>query len=91
MTDTVDFDVPADHCLEMGTIIQAGDTHLELMLRGTEQQINQRFSQLEQMARSITDHVTVHKEVYNHKGLPIVTAMFDFNCTAEKLIFELKL
>ncbi|MGI2026512.1 DUF406 family protein [Endozoicomonas acroporae] len=89
---TAELEVDADHCLEIGQVIAPGDTHLEMTIKGdTEQQANDQMATMEALANSISDHCQVKKTVSLHQGSATIDAMFDFDCTAEKLIFELYL
>ncbi|WP_157237095.1 DUF406 family protein [Endozoicomonas elysicola] len=89
---TTELEVVADHCLEIGEVIIPGDTHLEMTVEGsTEQQANDQLVWMEALASSISDHCTIRKTVNHQPGSVTIDAMFDFDCTAEKLIFELYL
>ncbi|WP_257285607.1 YfcZ/YiiS family protein [Endozoicomonas sp. SESOKO1] len=89
---TAELEVDADHCFEIGEVIAPGDTHLAMTIKGdTEQQANDQMAKMEALANSISDHCQVKKTVNRHKGSVTIDAMFDFDCTAEKMIFELYL
>lgn len=89
---TVELEVDADHCFEVGEVIVPGDTRFEMTLEGeTEQQVNEQFARMETLANSISDHCTIEKRLHHKGGAVTIDAMFDFDCTAEKLIFELYL
>ena len=92
MGNTTEMEVIADHCLELGEVIGPGDTHYETCINGaTLHQVAQQFERMEALANRISDHCTVNKCVIRKKGSVTIDAMFDFDCTAEKLIFELYL
>ncbi|USE33974.1 DUF406 family protein [Endozoicomonas sp. SCSIO W0465] len=89
---TVELEIDADHCFEIGEVIVPGDTHFEMTIKGdTEQQANDQMTKMEVLANSISDHCQIKKTVNDHGGSVTIDAMFDFDCTAEKLIFELYL
>ena len=92
MVNTTELEVVADHCLELGEVIGSDDTHFETSISGTtEHQVKEQFERMEALANSISNHCTVKKSVSRKKGSVTIDAMFDFDCTAEKLIFELHL
>ncbi|WP_306800273.1 DUF406 family protein [Endozoicomonas sp. YOMI1] len=49
------------------------------------------MAKMEALANSISDHCQINKTVNHHQVSIIIDAIFDFDCTAEKLIFELYL
>ncbi|CAM3834542.1 DUF406 family protein [Parendozoicomonas haliclonae] len=90
--NTTDIEVVADHCLEIGEVILPGDTHYECLLAGKkESELNDDFNRLEQRARDISKTCKVNKVVSQDDGRVTINAMFDFDCTVEKMIFELYL
>lgn len=89
---TVELEVAADHCVEIGEVIIPGDTHFETTIEeSTEQQAADHFARMEALANSISNHCIIRKTVNHQPGSVTIDAMFDFDCTAEKLIFELYL
>ena len=89
---TAELEVGADHCIEIGEVIVPGDTHLVMSIKGdTEQQANDQMAKMEALANSISDHCQIKKTVSHLKDSVTIDAMFDFDCTAEKMIFELYL
>lgn len=79
----------ACNCVEVGTIIKEDDTVLTLDLSGVDAET--QLSRLTADAREIgAGNCKVTAETVDQSGSPVIRAMFDFDCTAEKLIFEMK-
>ena len=81
----------ADNCIEVGTLIGENDTLLSLDCRddGTLT-AKQRFSRMERAARGVSEHCQVKSEERTEQGIVVIHAMIDFDCTVEKLIFQMK-
>ncbi len=79
----------ACNCVEVGTVIKEDDTVLTLNLAGVnaEKQLNQLKADASEIG---SGNCTVTAETIEQDGAPVIRAMFDFDCTAEKLIFEMK-
>ncbi|MRI32111.1 hypothetical protein EOPP23_03765 [Endozoicomonas sp. OPT23] len=82
----------ACNCVDVGTLISEDDTQLALEIRGDDiATAQEKFSQIEKKARSIgSGKCAVQSEILNDNGFTIIKAMLDFDCTAEKLIFEMQ-
>lgn len=79
----------ACNCVEVGTIIKEDDTVLTLNLSGIDAET--QLSQLKADASEVgSGNCKVTAETVEQSGNPVIRAMFDFDCTAEKLIFEMK-
>ena len=92
MKETDQYESVACNCVEVGTLIREDDTLLTLeFCDGDELTAKEQFSRMEKEARSIgSGNCQVQSEVLEREGKPVVRAMFDFDCTAEKLIFQMK-
>ena len=88
MKENDDFESVACNCVEVGTLINEDDTRLVLDLTGDN--ANEEFSRLESKAKAIgSGNCKVSSETVDEQGHTVIRAMFDFDCTAEKLIFEM--
>ena len=89
MNDKDPYESLACNCVEVGTIIKEDDTVLTLNLAGVDAET--QLSQLKADALEIgSGNCKVTAETVEQEGSPVIRAMFDFDCTAEKLIFEMK-
>ena len=83
------FESAACNCVEVGTIIKENDTLLTIDLWGVDAE--NQLSKLTADAKEIgSGNCKVTSETLNKDGTPVIRAMLDFDCTAEKLIFEMK-
>ena len=89
MNDKDQFESLACNCVEVGTIIKEDDTLLTLDLSGANAE-----TQLEQLKADAlkvgSGNCKVSAETIDEGGKTIVRAMLDFDCAAEKLIFQMK-
>ena len=92
MKDTDQYDSIACNCVEVGTLIKEDDTLLTLDF--TDQDglsAKEQLSLMEKEAKTIgSGNCKVQSETLVDDGKPVIRAMFDFDCTAEKLIFQMK-
>ncbi|WP_263322247.1 YfcZ/YiiS family protein [Endozoicomonas sp. Mp262] len=88
MKDSDEFESMACNCVDVGTLINEDDTRLVLDFTGDN--ACEEFSRLETKAKSIgSGNCKVSSETLDDKGMTHIRAMFDFDCTAEKLIFQM--
>ena len=89
MNDKDQYESLACNCVEVGTIIKEDDTLLMLDLSGANAE-----TQLEQLKTDAcqigSGNCKVSSETIDQDGKTIVRAMLDFDCAAEKLIFQMK-
>ena len=89
MKDTDEFESIACNCVEVGTIIREDDTVLTINLSGVN-----AHSDLETLKAEAAEigsgNCKVTTETIDENGQTAIRAMFDFDCTAEKLIFQMK-
>lgn len=89
MNDKDQYESLACNCVEVGTIIKEDDTLLTLDLSGTNAET--QLEQLKADALKIgSGNCKVSAETINDHGNTIIRAMLDFDCAAEKLIFQMK-
>ena len=89
MNEKDQFESLACNCVEVGTIIKEDDTVLTLDLSGVDAE--NQLSKLKAHASEIgSGNCKITAETVDQSGAPVIRAMFDFDCTAEKLIFEMK-
>ena len=83
------FESLACNCVEVGTIIREDDTVLTVDLSGVDAET--RLSKLQADAGEIgSGNCKMTAKTVDRDGTPVIQAMFDFDCTVEKLIFEMK-
>ena len=76
-------------CVEVGTIIQEDDTILTLDLCGSDAQ--SRFETLKTAAAAIgSGNCQISSETVDENGQAVIRVTLDFDCAAEKLIFQMK-
>ena len=89
MNEKDQYESLACNCVEVGTIIKEDDTLLTLDLSGANAE-----SQLEQLKEDAvkvgSGNCKVSAETIDQDGKTIIRAMLDFDCAAEKLIFQMK-
>lgn len=92
MKDTDEFESVSCNCVEVGTLIREDDTLLTLDFSDNgDLSAKEQFARMEKDARSIgSGNCQVKSEIIEEGGKPVIRAMFDFDCTAEKLIFQMK-
>ena len=92
MKDTDQYESAACNCVEVGTLIREDDTLLTLDFSDNDGlTAREQFSRMEREAKSIgSGNCQVKSEALEEGGKPVIRAMFDFDCTAEKLIFQMK-
>ena len=79
----------ACNCVEVGTIIKEDDTVLNIDLSGVNAEL--QFDVLKQEAAKIgSGNCKISSEIVDENGQTVIRAMFEFGCTAEKLIFQMK-
>lgn len=79
----------ACNCVEVGTVIREDDTVLTLDLCGPD--AHSRFDALHTAAVSVgSGNCQASCETVDENGQTVVRATFNFDCTAEKLIFQMK-
>ncbi len=86
------FESLACNCVDVGTLISEDDTQLALEVRGDDiATAQEKFSQIEKKALSVgSGNCSIHSETLSDNGVTVVKAMLDFDCTAEKLIFQMQ-
>ena len=88
MKDKDEYESLACNCVDVGTLINEDDTRLVLDFSGDT--AREEFSRLETKAKTIgSGNCKVSSETIDDNGRPAIRAMFDFDCTAEKLIFQM--
>lgn len=89
MNEKDQYESLACNCVEVGTIIREDDTLLTLDLTGADAQL--RFEQLKADAAKVgSGNCKISSEALSQDGQAVIRASFDFDCTAEKLIFQMK-
>ena len=89
MNEKDQYESLACNCVEVGTIIKEDDTLLTLDLSGVNAET--QFEQLKVDATKIgSGNCKVSAETIDEGGQTIIRAMLDFDCAAEKLIFQMK-
>ncbi len=79
----------ACNCVEVGMVIREDDTILTLDLRGSDAE--SRFEALKTAAAGIgSGNCTISCETIDDEGQSAIRAIFDFDCAAEKMIFQMK-
>ena len=83
-----EFESAACNCVEVGTLINENDTRLVLDIHGINAE--SQLSHLIEKAKTIgSGKCKISSERVEDQGRPVIRAMFDFDCTAEKLIFQM--
>ncbi len=89
MNDKDPYESLACNCVEVGTIIKEDDTCLTVDLSGVEAEYE--LENLQKNARKIgSGNCKMSAKTIDDNGHTIIRAMFDFDCTVEKLIFQMK-
>ncbi|WBA80669.1 DUF406 family protein [Endozoicomonas sp. GU-1] len=89
MNEKDPFESLACNCVEVGTIIKEDDTVLTIDLSGVNAE--SRFDALKEEAVKIgSGNCKISAETIDEHGQTVIRAMFEFDCTAEKLIFQMK-
>ena len=89
MNEKDQYESLACNCVEVGTIIKEDDTLLTLDLSGANAET--QFDQLKTDAGKIgSGNCKVSAETIDQDGKTVIRAMLDFDCAAEKLIFQMK-
>ena len=82
------FESVACNCVDVGTLINENDTRLVLDFYGSNAE--SELDQLTTKAKAIgSGNCKVSSETIDEHGKTVIRAMFDFDCTAEKLIFQM--
>ena len=91
MNEKDQYESLACNCVEVGTLIKEDDTHLTLDIKGNEtHSAEEEFSRIEKKAKSVgSGNCQVQSETIDDGGRTIIRAMFEFDCAAEKLIFQM--
>ncbi|WP_067519469.1 DUF406 family protein [Endozoicomonas ascidiicola] len=89
MQDTDEFESIACNCVEVGTVIREDDTVLTINLSGVNAHFELEGLKVE-AAKIGSGNCKITSETIDESGQTIIRAMFDFDCTAEKLIFQMK-
>lgn len=88
MKDDNHFETQGCSCVDVGTLIQEEDTRLEMTFSGA--QADETFNRLKARAQAIgSGQCRVAMETLDQDGAPCIRAVFDFDCAAEKLIFQM--
>ncbi|WP_257263477.1 YfcZ/YiiS family protein [Endozoicomonas sp. ONNA2] len=83
------FESLACNCVEVGTLIREDDTVLTIDLSGVDAE--SRFAALKEEAAKIgSGNCKISAETVDEHGQTAIRAMFQFDCTAEKLIFQMR-
>ncbi|WP_419535001.1 DUF406 family protein [Endozoicomonas sp.] len=89
MNEKDQYESLACNCVEVGTIIKEDDTVLTIDLSGVNAE--SRFDTLKEEAAKIgSGNCKISSETVDENGQTVIRAMFEFDCTAEKLIFQMK-
>ena len=89
MDDKDRYESKACNCVEVGTVIREDDKVLIVNLSGVD--VEQQLDDLAEAAHQVgSGNCKVTSETIDQDGVPAIRAMLDFDCTAEKLIFEMK-
>ena len=91
MNEKDPFECTTCNTVEVGTLISDDDTRVTLEIRGDEAVSAQdKFSKIEQRALSVgSGNCKIQSETCQENGITVIKAMLNFDCTAEKLIFEM--
>ena len=88
MNDYDPYESLADDCVEIGTIIREDDTVVVLDIVGPDAWVH--FDELKATAAGIgSGNCQISSETIDDSGQTVIHAMFDFDCAAEKLIFQM--
>ena len=89
MEQNRDFDCKACTCVEIGSLIKEDDVTLIVDLVGADADV--RFESLKANALQIgSGDCQISSEIIELEGVSTLRASFVFDCTAEKLIFQMK-
>lgn len=89
MEQNQDFDCKACTCVEIGSLIKEDDVTLIVDLAGVDAE--ERFEALKASALQIgSGNCQISSEIVELEGVSTLRAAFVFDCTAEKLIFQMK-
>lgn len=89
MNENDPYESLADDCVEIGTVIRENDTILALDISGPEAW--SEFDTLKSEAARIgSGNCQVSYGAIDESGQTVIYAMFDFDCAAEKLIFQMQ-
>lgn len=93
MNEKDPFECTTCNTVEVGTLIRDDDTWVTLEIRGDKAiSARDKFRKIEQRARSVgSGNCKVQSETSQENGITVIKAMLDFDCTAEKLIFQMSL
>ncbi|WP_422134923.1 DUF406 family protein [Endozoicomonas sp. ALD040] len=87
------FECNTCNTVEVGTLIRDDDTWVTVEIRGDKAvSAQEKFNKIEQRALSVgSGNCKIQSETIQENGITVIKAMLDFDCTAEKLIFEMSL
>ena len=89
MNENDPYESLADDCVEIGTVIKEDDTILALDISGPD--VWSDFDTLKSEAARIgSGNCQVSYGAIDESGQTVIYAMFDFDCAAEKLIFQMQ-
>ena len=89
MNDNDQFESLACNCVEVGTIIKEDDTVLTISLSGPD--ADSQLDKLKKEAKKIAqDTCKISSNTIEENNQRVIRATFNFDCTAEKLIFQMK-
>ena len=89
MNEKDQYESLACNCVEVGTVIKEDDTLLTLDLSGANAET--QFEKLKVDASQIgSGNCKVSAETIDQDGKTVIRAMLNFDCAAEKLIFQMK-
>ncbi|MFK0570782.1 DUF406 family protein [Endozoicomonas sp.] len=89
MNEKDQYESLACNCVEVGTVIREDDSVLSIDLSGVNAQ--SRFDHLKEEAAKIgAGNCKITAKIIDQDGQTVIRAMFDFDCTVEKLIFQMK-
>ncbi|WP_252176746.1 DUF406 family protein [Endozoicomonas sp. 4G] len=93
MNETDPYECTNCNTVEVGTLIRDDDTWVTLEIRGDEAiSAQDKFSEIEERALSVgSGNCKIKSETCQENGITVIKAMLDFDCAAEKLIFEMSL
>ncbi|KEQ18959.1 DUF406 family protein [Endozoicomonas numazuensis] len=91
MNEKDPFECTTCNTVEVGTLIRDDDTRVTLEIRDDEAiSAQDMFSKIEQRALAVgSGNCKIQSETCKENGMTVIKAMLDFDCTAEKLIFEM--
>ena len=88
MNDYDPYESLADDCVEIGTVISEDDTILALDISGPDAW--SEFDALQSEAAHIgSGNCQISYGAIDESDQTVIYAMFDFDCAAEKLIFQM--